>query len=70
MGYKSQWQSLILMLKIVPTYTHDSNIIIQVVLTDENDNAPRFTGTRFLASVAEGKPAGTFVYQVSTISLT
>ena len=39
-------------------------LLFQVTLRDDNDNAPRFTGTRFVASVSEDKQPGTFVYQV------
>jgi len=37
---------------------------LQINFLDENDNAPEFTGSRFLATVMEGQPVGTFIYQV------
>ena len=41
--------------------------LFQVTLRDDNDNAPRFTGTRFVATVSEDKQPGTFVYQVEAM---
>ena len=38
-----------------------------MLIRDENDNAPRFTGTRFVATVSEDKQPGTFVYQVEAV---
>lgn len=38
-----------------------------VRLVDENDNAPRFSQERYLASVWEGRSRGTFVAQVSAL---
>ena len=42
---------------------------LEVIVEDENDNAPRFTGTRFVASVKEDQPGGTFIYQVEATDL-
>ena len=43
--------------------------ILKVIIIDENDNAPQFTGSKFQASVTEGQPAGTFIYQVEAKDL-
>ena len=40
-----------------------------MIITDENDNAPQFTGSKFQATVTEGQPAGTFIYQVEAKDL-
>ena len=37
---------------------------VQVNVTDENDNSPRFTQDSYLSSVWEGNHKGTFVTQV------
>jgi len=42
---------------------------LEVIIIDENDNAPQFTGSKFQASVTEGQPAGTFIYQVEAKDL-
>lgn len=42
---------------------------LQVNIQDENDNAPSFTGSRFLATVEEGQPPGTFIYQVEATDM-
>ena len=42
---------------------------VQVNVTDENDNSPRFTQDSYLSSVWEGNNKGTFVTQVRPISI-
>lgn len=42
-----------------------ANVIVDLI--DENDNAPRFSQERYVASVWEGNSKGTFVAQVSAL---